>query len=205
MRRRRFPLPRSRGGPTRSALSCVRWTNKLPASPQMKRIEQELPPLSERLAHRFEQTQQTIGSRHALGTLDALMDFWRSSRGGLSAWLATVTERADWLEQQRAELAKLTATWARTRTEVRSARVPPELSQRIMDVMAALVGAQARVEAERAATLVLQDRVARELTRIDGVPAHIAQARRQAAGGLPCGTARRSGAPRSSFCRASSC
>ena len=89
---------------------------QLPASPQMKRIEQELPPLSERLADRFEQTQQTIGSRHALGTLDALMDFWRSSRGGLSAWLATVTERADWLEQQRAELAKLTATWARTRT-----------------------------------------------------------------------------------------
>ena len=157
---------------------------QLPASPQMKRIEQELPPLSERLADRFEQTQQTIGSRRALGTLDALMDFWRSSRGGLSAWLATVTERADWLEQQRAELAKLTATWARTRTEVRSAKAPPELSQRIMDVMAALVGAQARVEAERAATLVLQDRVARELTRIDGVLAQIAQARRQAAGGL---------------------
>jgi hypothetical protein len=56
--------------------------------------------------------------------------------------------------------------------------------------------AQARVEAERAATLVPQDRVARELTRIDGVLAQIAQARRQAAGGLLCGTARRSGASR---------
>src|SRR5690349_15327596 len=100
---------------------------RLPASPQIKRIEQELPALSERLADRSEQTHQTIESRHALGTLDALMDFWRSSRGALAAWMATVTERADWLEQQRVELAKLGVTWARTRTEVRAAKAPPEL------------------------------------------------------------------------------
>ena len=157
---------------------------QLPASPQIQRIEQELPAVSERLADRFEQTQQTIASRRALGTLDALVDSWRSSRGGLVAWMATVTERADWLEQRRAELAKLAATWTRTRTEVRAAKAPPELSQRVTDVLTALAGAQGRVEAERAATLVLQDRIARELTRADGALAEIAQARRQAAGGL---------------------
>src|SRR5439155_26721898 len=63
---------------------------QLPASPQMKRIEQELPPLSERLADRFEQTQQTIGSRHAPGTLAARRDSWRWGRGGRWAWLGTV-------------------------------------------------------------------------------------------------------------------
>jgi potassium-dependent mechanosensitive channel len=157
---------------------------RLPAGPQIKRIEQELPPLSERLAERVEQTQQTIESRHALGTLDALTDSWRSSRGGLAAWMALVTERADWLEQQRADLTRLAATWTRTRTEVRAAKAPPELMQRIMDVLTALAGAQARVEAERATTLVLQDRIARELTRADSVLAQIAHARRQAAGGL---------------------
>jgi small-conductance mechanosensitive channel len=158
--------------------------DQLPASPPIKRIEQELPALSERLADRFEQTQQTIDSRHALGTLDALTDSWRSSRGSLVAWLALVTERADWLEHQRAELAKLTATWTLTRTEVRAAKPPPELSQRVVDVLTALAEAQGRVEAERATTLVLQDRVARELTRIDGVLAQLAQARRETAGGL---------------------
>jgi potassium efflux system protein len=151
---------------------------------QIKRIEQELSPLSERLADRFEQTKQTIGSRHALGTLDTLVDFWRSNRATLATWMATVTERADWLEQQRAELAKLGATWTRTRAEVRAAKAPPEVSQRIMDVLAAVAGAQARVEAERATTLVLQDRISRELTRADSVLAQIAQARRQTAGGL---------------------
>jgi small-conductance mechanosensitive channel len=157
---------------------------QLPASPQIKRIEQELPQLSERLADRFEQTQQTIGSRLSLGTMDTLTDFWRSNRGSLVAWMATVTERADWLEQRRVELAKLAATWTRTRTEVRAAKAPPELMQRILDVLTALAAAQARVEAERAMTLVLQDRIARELTRADSALAQIAHARRQAAGGL---------------------
>jgi len=157
---------------------------QLPSSAQIKRIEQELSPLSERLADRFEQTKQTIGSRHALGTLDTLVDFWRSNRATLATWMATVTERADWLEQQRAELAKLGATWTRTRAEVRAAKAPPEVSQRIMDVLATLAGAQARVEAERATTLVLQDRISRELTRADSALAQIAQARRQTAGSL---------------------
>jgi potassium-dependent mechanosensitive channel len=157
---------------------------QLPASPQITRIGQELSPLSERLADRFEQTKQTIGSRHALGTLDALADFWRSSRGTLATWMAAVSERADWLEQRRAELAKLGATWTKTRAEVRAAKAPPEVSQRIAEVLTALAGAQARVEAERATALVLQDRIARELTRADGALAEIAQARRQTAGGL---------------------
>jgi small-conductance mechanosensitive channel len=157
---------------------------QLPSSPQIKRIEQELPPLSERLADRFEQTKQTIESRPALGTLDALADFWRSSRAGLVTWMSAASERANWFEQQRAELAKLTATWTRTRAEVRAAKPPPELSQRIMDVLTALADAQARVETERAAALVLQDRVARELTRVDNALAQIGQARRRTAGGL---------------------
>jgi small-conductance mechanosensitive channel len=158
--------------------------DQLSSSPQIKRIEQELPSLSERLADRLVQTRQTLESRHALGTLEALVDSWRSSRGGLTTWMAAVTERADWLEKQRAELAKLAATWTRTRVEIRSAKAPPELSERIADVLTALTSAQARVEAERAATLVLQDRVARELDRVDSALAQIGQARRRAAGSL---------------------
>ncbi|HKE92426.1 MAG TPA: mechanosensitive ion channel domain-containing protein [Gemmatimonadales bacterium] len=157
---------------------------QLPPSPQIKRIDQELPALSQRLADRFQQTRQTLESRHGLGTLDSLVDSWRSSRSGLATWMSTVTERADWLEQQRAELDKLTAVWARTRAEVRTAKAPPELSERITDVITALTGAGARVEAESAATLVLQDRVAREMDRVDRALAQIGQARRRAAGGL---------------------
>jgi small-conductance mechanosensitive channel len=161
-----------------------RLDEQLPPGPQITRIEQELTPLSERLADRFAQTRQTIESRQALGTLDVLVDSWRSSRSVLATWMTSVTERADWLEQQRVELAKLATTWSRTQAAVRAANAPPELSQRIADVLAALKDAQKRVEAERAATLVLQDRVARELDRVDRALAEIGQARRRAAGSL---------------------
>jgi potassium-dependent mechanosensitive channel len=157
---------------------------RLPPSPQIAKIEQELGPLSDRLAERAEQTRRTIEAAPGLGTLDSLADSWQASRLGLAAWMTAVTERANWLEQQRAELAKLSATWTRTRLELRAAKVPPELAQRTVDTVSAIVEAQNKVETQRAATLVLQDRVARELTRADNALAQVGQARRRAAGSL---------------------
>jgi hypothetical protein len=157
---------------------------QLPPSAQISKIEQELGPLGDKLAERAEQTRRTIATAPGLGTLDSLADSWQSSRLGLVSWMATVTDRANWLEQQRTELAKLSATWARTRAELRGAKVPPELTQRAADTVAAIAGAQTRVEAQRGATLVLQDHIARELTRADAALAEIGQARRRAADSL---------------------
>src|SRR5207247_9499318 len=123
-------------------------------------------------------------STPGVGTRDSFADSGVSSRVGVVSWMAIVTDRANWLEQQRTQLAKLGATWAKTRAELRAAKVPPELTQRTADTAAAIAGAQAKLEAQRAATLVLQDRVARELTRADAALAEIGQARRLAAARL---------------------
>jgi small-conductance mechanosensitive channel len=157
---------------------------QLPPSPAIARLQQELAPTAARLTERFDQTKRSIESRPGLGTLDTLADSWNSSRAGLAAWMETLIERANWLERERAQLAKLSATWTLTRAEVRAAKVPPELSQRTGDVLAALAAAQTKVEAQRAATLVLQDRVARELARADTALAQIGQARQRAADSL---------------------
>ena len=157
---------------------------QLPPTSQISKIEQELGPLDDKLAERAEQTRRTIASAPGLGTLDSFADSWQSSRVGLVSWMATVTDRANWLEQQRTQLAKLSATWAKTRAELRAAKVPPELTQRTADTAAAIAGAQAKLEAQRGATLVLQDRVARELARADAALAEIGQARRLAADSL---------------------
>ena len=158
--------------------------DQLSQSPQISKIEQELGPLSEKLADRTEQTRRTIDAAPGIGTLDSLTDSWQSSRMGLGGWMTTVTERANWLEQRRTQLAKLSATWTLTRQELRVAKVPPELLQRTLDTVAAITTAQSKVEAQRAATLVLQDRVAREVTRADAALASIGQARRRAADSL---------------------
>jgi small-conductance mechanosensitive channel len=157
---------------------------QLPPSSQISKIEQELGPLDDKLAERAEQTRRIIASAPGLGTLDSLADSWQSGRLGLVSWMATVTDRANWLEQQRAQLAKLSATWAKTRADLRVAQVPPELTQRTADTVTAIAGAQTKVEAQRGATLVLQDRIARELTRADAALAKIGQARRLAADSL---------------------
>jgi potassium efflux system protein len=154
---------------------------QLPPSAQISKIEQELGPLSDKLAERADQTRRTIANAPGLGALDALADSWQSSRLGLASWMTTVTERANWLEQQRTQLAKLSSTWLLTRQELRAAKVPPELAQRTLDTVGAITAAQARVEAERAATLILQDRIGREMSRADGALAAIGQARRRAA------------------------
>jgi small-conductance mechanosensitive channel len=158
--------------------------DQLPPSPQISKIEQELGPLGDKLTERAEQARRTIVGAPGLGALDSLADSWQSSRLGLASWMAIVTDRANWIEQQRAQLAKLSATWAKTRAELRAAEVPPELTQRTADTVTAIAGALTKVEAQRGVTLVLQDRIARELTRADAALAEIGQARRLAADSL---------------------
>jgi small-conductance mechanosensitive channel len=154
---------------------------RLPPSAQITKTDGDLGPLSEKLAERAEQTKRIIEANPGLGALDALTDSWQSSRLGLMSWMTTVTDRANWLEQQRALLAKLNEIWTLTRQELRVAKVPPELLQRTLDTVGAITGAQAKVETQRASTLVLQDRIARELTRTDASLASIGQARKRAA------------------------
>src|SRR5262245_45243424 len=158
--------------------------DQLSSRSQIAKIEGELGPLSEKLADRTEQTRRTLAAAPALGTLDSLADSWQSSRMGLVSWMTIVTERANWLEQQRTQLAKLSSTWLLTRQELRAAKVPPELAQRTLDTVAAITAAQAKVEDQRASTLVLQDRIARELSRADAALADVSQARRRAADSL---------------------
>ena len=154
---------------------------QLRPSAQITKIEGELGPLSEKLAERAEQTKRLIAANPGIGALDALTDSWQSGRLGLMSWMSIVTDRANWLEQQRTLLAKLSATWTLTRQELRVAKVPPEVLQRTLDTVGAITSAQGRVETQRAATLVLQDRIARELTRTDASLASIGQARQRAA------------------------
>lgn len=157
---------------------------QLSRSPEVTRIETELPPLSGRLAERLDRTRQTVESQPSLGILNTLADSWQSSRLDLAEWMQTLTGRATWLDQRRERLATLADAWNRTRSAAQAARAPAPVGARIDTVRSSLATTRQRVEKERAAILVLQDRVAREVTRCEEALALIGQARRQAAGDL---------------------
>ncbi len=157
---------------------------QLPPSPAVARIESELPGLSARLAERSGGTRDSLASRPGLGTLDALADSWESSRLILAAWRETLTTRGVGLDQQRERLGQLRETWRRTRASVRASRSPASVGERIDATLSSLESAQARLETQRTATLVLQERVAREVARCEEALALIGQARRRAASDL---------------------
>jgi potassium-dependent mechanosensitive channel len=153
-------------------------------SAQIEKIERELGPVTSRLDARVDRTRQTLQSGAELGLLDTLADLWQASRMGLATWVETLTVRATWLEQQRAALVALAETWTLTRTEARAAKVPPAVFQRITDVLGAIAETQAKLDGQRSAMLVLQDRVARELSRCEEALAEVEQARQRAVSDL---------------------
>jgi small-conductance mechanosensitive channel len=157
---------------------------ELPPAAPVARIASELPALSERLGERSARTSQTVASRPGLGTLDALADSWQSSRLVLTGWTETLTTRATWLDQQRGRLVALRQTWSQTRKQIHTARAPAPVTERVDAVLTSLAAMQKQVEAQVAATLVLQDQVAREVARCEEALALIGQSRRQAAGDL---------------------
>jgi potassium-dependent mechanosensitive channel len=154
------------------------------SSPQASRIEQEVPRLRDRLTDRLARTQQAIEARRGLGTLDDLAESWQSSRVELSAWMDVLTSRAVWVEQQRNLMAEMVDVWTRTRTAVAGEGAPQPVIDRVEAVLASLTEGRTGLEEHRATTLLLQDRVARELTRCDEALDALGRARRRAASDL---------------------
>ncbi|HEU4438947.1 MAG TPA: hypothetical protein VFT36_06835, partial [Methylomirabilota bacterium] len=144
-------------------------------------IEAQLPTVDARIEERLERTQRAVRNRPSLLTLDALTESWQSTRLDLTGWVETLTARAVLLDQQRARLLALKETWTRTQAEVRAARAPAPIVERTESVVAAIDDTRERLEKARAQALILQDRVARQLSRSQEALAQLAQARRHAA------------------------
>jgi hypothetical protein len=153
----------------------------LAPSSRIESIEAELPALSQRVNALLDETRQALDSRPSLGRLDSLSETWQATRLGIAASIETLTAQAIRLDGQRARLATLKDTWSLTRRTVRQTEARGPILERIDAVLASIETARKRVETSRAATLALQDRVARELSRCEGALAELAQARRHAA------------------------
>src|SRR5262245_29765128 len=152
---------------------------KLPPDAQITRIESQLPQLSERLAQRFERTRATVESSPGLGAIDDVADSWHSAEDSLREWLDTLTARAVWLEEQRQELVTLEKTWSLTR-QAPGQRLPAYIVGHVDGVRSSLTAALSRVDAQRLATLRLQDSVVREVKRCDEALLMLDGARRKA-------------------------
>jgi potassium-dependent mechanosensitive channel len=152
--------------------------------PVIVTIEKRLPEIVERMASLQQKTTRQLDAAPTPGALVELTDQWRTSRDLLMAYVETLAQRARSIEEALARLTSLGETWTRARADARSSRAPGAVVERIDGVLVAVGGFRDRMQAQRAASLVLQDRVAREVAQCEAMLARIGAARMHVAGRL---------------------
>ena len=140
-------------------------------------IEDRLPALRTRLQASLADTQKRLDAGAPLTLLDRLDASWQATRRQIRTWSDTVTRRATDLQQDVERLVSLRETWARSRTDARSAGAPDLVLSRIDEMQKAISTTKARLEVRLAALLVLQHRISQELVRCEQILARIAEAR----------------------------
>ena len=145
--------------------------------PGIEAIEKRLPDIDVRIAAQTEVTTRQLDGKPSGPTLDALTALWQTTRVELIGYVDLLTRKATDLEGALSRLTTMRDTWARTRMEARASRAPAQVIERIDAVVSAIDASAMRLQKQRTATLVLQDRVVQAFARSDSVQARIADAR----------------------------
>ena len=101
-----------------------------------------------------------------LETLRDLEARWVKLGEQLGLWTRDLTARANLIDKQIALLPDLQSTWTKTREAAQTSDTPPEIRQRIDNVLAAIAQTESALQKRRAAILTEQSRVAEQSKRV---------------------------------------
>jgi small-conductance mechanosensitive channel len=152
--------------------------------PGIVAIQGRLEDTAERISEQAEQTNRQLANRPSGTVVDTLANQWQAIRAELATYVTVLGERATSLERGLQRLAALRETWAHARTDARASRAPAPVLDRIDGILTAIDQAKPRLQQERGAMLVLQDRIAQYVVRCDEALAQLATARTDLAGRL---------------------
>jgi small-conductance mechanosensitive channel len=156
----------------------------LAPGPGVVSIQERLPDIGTRLAAQTEAANRRLDEGPSSAGLDALVAQWQGMRAELATYVNVLAERGTTLERSLDSLTRLRETWTRARIDVRASRVPEQVVQRIDGILNGIGSTRTRLQQERAATLLLQDQVARLVAECDDMLARLAAARTDMAGRL---------------------
>jgi small-conductance mechanosensitive channel len=152
--------------------------------PGIVAIGKRLPDISTRLTAQAEETNRQLAEPTSGVALDGLTGQWQTVRAELVTYVNVLAERATTLERALERLAGLRETWTKARADARASRAPAQVVDRIDGILSASAQTRTRLQEERAATLVLQDRVAQQVAGCDEMLARLGTAREDVAGRL---------------------
>ncbi|MFO1432274.1 MAG: mechanosensitive ion channel [Candidatus Competibacteraceae bacterium] len=159
-------------------------TTNLAPSPEIETIQQALPEVSTRIEQEFAGTVSLLQQQPTFETLQAQQQSWQRRQLKATGWLNLVTQRAVDLREGLSRLATLQTTWNNTLDTARTTASPEPILQQIEATVAAIKAAQASLQAQQSTILDLQSHIAGEVARCNDALSQIAQAQRNAVGGL---------------------
>jgi small-conductance mechanosensitive channel len=154
------------------------------ASAQIENIAKSLPELSSNLDAQSAATKTTLEGEATLETLQTLQQQWQRHQTDATAWLTTLTQHATRLQAGLNQLTELQKTWSSTRSSAEAAKAPGPIVEQIDTTLKAIADTQTKLQAERAALLDLQSRVALEVNKCGAALTQIAQYQQKAVAGI---------------------
>ena len=160
------------------------FTAQLAPSVAIESILVRLPEVSERIDADLSSLGEILRADTSLGTIAAQQQLWEARQHLTTEWLSLLTRRATQLQDGLSRLAAIQERWRQTRAAAQAANAPVETQQQIDAVLADLAKTDSLFQAQRAAVLGIQGRVAQEVARCGTALDLLTQAERTAMGGM---------------------
>jgi potassium efflux system protein len=136
-----------------------------------------LPNLEHDIDIRAAETKTIIANGPSFDVLDELLGIWRGLADNATSWSRDLTQRATELEGDAARLDEMTTIWNLTVNAAKTKNAPPEVLDRIDQIIGAIKEDQNTLQSRRADILTLQSRVAAQQFRIQTELNAVQQAR----------------------------
>jgi len=131
-------------------------------------ITRDLPAATQQIEAQLDETRRLLTPGVPLDTVRGLDARWQKLSTQLTSWTRDLTDRATLLDRQLAQMPDLRTTWKSTLDLAQNSNAPPELMQRIENVITSIDATETELKKRRAAVLTLQTRVAEQLQRVQG-------------------------------------
>ncbi len=130
-------------------------------------IERGLPELTKKIDAKLVETATVLESRPTIEKLRSLELEWNSVMKDLPRWKEDLNSRAKSLDSDLETLKLADAKWKKTLKELDQLNVPPEVTDRVNEIIATISQIRTDVEAAQSKTLALQGSVAEQQDRAD--------------------------------------
>ena len=141
-------------------------------------IEKRLPEITAQIATQTEAANRLLDTKPVAATLEALATQWQAISAELAGYVTVLAERATAIEEALKNLKANQDTWTRARADAVASRAPAQVIERIDGVLTAVAATRARLQTQRGAILILQDRVAQEVGRCEDMLGRVTSLRR---------------------------